>query len=64
MGSGEMKTVPVGVVSDLIKADVYFWARSWLLVILGSVPVAVAYAFLVEQRRLRPHRRRDEGLGR
>ena len=25
MGTGEMKTIPVGVVSDLIRADVYFW---------------------------------------
>jgi multiple sugar transport system permease protein len=48
MGSGEMKTVPVGVVSDLIRADVYFWGSLMAAGILGSVPVAVAYAFLVD----------------
>jgi multiple sugar transport system permease protein len=48
MGSGNMKTVPVGVVSDLIKADVYFWGSLMAAGILGSVPVAIAYAFLVD----------------
>jgi multiple sugar transport system permease protein len=48
MGSGNMKTVPVGVVSDLIRADVYFWGSLMAAGILGSVPVAVAYAFLVD----------------
>ena len=48
MGSGDMKTVPVGVVSDLIKADVYFWGALMAAGILGSVPVAAAYAFLVD----------------
>lgn len=48
MGSGDMKTVPVGVVSDLIKADVYFWGSLMAAGILGSAPVALAYAFLVD----------------
>jgi multiple sugar transport system permease protein len=48
MGSGDMKTVPVGVVSDLIRADVYFWGSLMAAGLLGSVPVAVAYAFLVD----------------
>jgi multiple sugar transport system permease protein len=48
MGTGDMKTVPVGVVSDLIRADLYFWGSLMAAGILGSVPVAVAYAFLVD----------------
>jgi multiple sugar transport system permease protein len=48
MGSGDMKTVPVGVVADLIRADVYFWGSLMAAGLLGSVPVAVAYAFLVD----------------
>lgn len=48
MGTGEMKTLPVGVVSDLIKADVYFWGSLMAAGILGSVPVAVAYSFFVD----------------
>ncbi len=48
MSSGEMKTVPVGVVTDLIRADVYFWGSLMAAGILGSVPVAVAYSFFVD----------------
>lgn len=48
MGTGEMKTVPVGVVSDLIKMDVYFWGPLMAAAVLGSVPVAIAYSFFVD----------------
>jgi multiple sugar transport system permease protein len=48
MGSGQMKTIPVGVVSDLIRADVYFWGSLMAAGILGSVPVALAYSFFVD----------------
>ncbi|TXG86330.1 MAG: carbohydrate ABC transporter permease [Thermomicrobiales bacterium] len=48
MGTGNMKTVPVGVVSDLIKADVYFWGPLMAAAVLGSVPVAIAYSFFVD----------------
>ena len=48
MGTGDMKTVPVGVVSDLIRADVYFWGSLMAAGILGSVPVAIAYSFFVD----------------
>ena len=48
MGTGDMKTVPVGVVSDLIRADVYYWGALMAAGILGSVPVAVAYSFFVD----------------
>ncbi len=48
MGTGDMKTVPVGVVSDLIRADVYQWGPLMAAGILGSVPVAIAYSFFVD----------------
>jgi multiple sugar transport system permease protein len=48
MSSGNMKTVPVGVVTDLIRADVYFWGSLMAAGILGSVPVAIAYSFFVD----------------
>ena len=48
MGSGDMKTIPVGVVSDRIRADVYFWGSLMAAGILGSVPVAIAYSFFVD----------------
>jgi multiple sugar transport system permease protein len=48
MGTGDMKTVPVGVVSDLIRSDFYFWGSLMAAGILGSVPVAIAYSFFVD----------------
>ena len=41
-------TVTVGVVADLIRADVYFWGSLMAAGILGSVPVAIAYSFFVD----------------
>ncbi len=48
MSSGSMKTIPVGVVSDLIKADVLFWGSLMAAAVLGSVPVAFLYSFFVK----------------
>jgi len=47
MASGTMKTIPVGTVSDLIKADVYQWGSLMAAGLLGSVPVAGIYSFFV-----------------
>ncbi|MEM7022269.1 MAG: carbohydrate ABC transporter permease [Pseudomonadota bacterium] len=46
--SPENKTVPVGVTSELIKGDVFFWGSLMAGALLGSVPVAVVYSFFVE----------------
>jgi len=48
MSSGPMKTIPVGVVSDLIKADVLFWGSLMAAAVLGSVPIAFLYSFFVK----------------
>ncbi len=48
MGSGHMKTISVGAVSDLIRADVYQWGPLMAAALLGSVPVAVLYSFFVD----------------
>lgn len=42
------KTVAVGTVSELIRADVYFWGELMAGALLGSVPVAIIYSFFVE----------------
>ena len=42
------KTVPVGVISELIAGDQYFWAELMAGALLGSVPVAIVYSFFVE----------------
>jgi multiple sugar transport system permease protein len=48
MSSGPMKTIPVGVVSDLIKADVLFWGSLMAAAVLGSFPIALLYSFFVK----------------
>jgi multiple sugar transport system permease protein len=42
------KTVPVGVISELIAGDQYFWAELMAGALLGSIPVAIIYSFFVE----------------
>ncbi len=42
------KTVPVGVVSELIKGDVFYWGELMAGALLGSIPVALIYSFFVE----------------
>lgn len=46
--SPEMKTIPVGVTSELIKGDVFFWGALMAGALFGSVPVAFVYSFFVE----------------
>ena len=48
LSSPEQKTVPVGVVSELIRGDVFFWGALMAGALLGSIPVAIAYSFFVE----------------
>ena len=48
MSSGDMKTIPVGVVSDMIKADTLFWGSLMASAVLGSVPIAFLYSFFVK----------------
>jgi multiple sugar transport system permease protein len=48
MSSADRKTVPVGVVSELIRGDVFFWGQLMAGALLGSVPVALVYSFFVE----------------
>ena len=44
----ELKTVPVGVHGQLALGDVYFWGKLMAASLLGSLPIAVIYAFLSE----------------
>jgi len=48
MSSADTKTVPVGVVSELIRGDIFFWGQLMAGALLGSIPVAVVYSFFVE----------------
>ena len=48
ISSSEVKTVPVGVVTELVEGDVYHWGPLMAGALLGSLPVAFVYSFFVE----------------
>jgi multiple sugar transport system permease protein len=48
LSSAEQKTVSVGVNSELVRGDVFFWGQLMAGALLGSVPVAFIYSFFVE----------------
>ena len=48
LSSSDQKTVPVGVVSELVRGDVFYWGPLMAGALLGSIPVALAYSFFVE----------------
>jgi multiple sugar transport system permease protein len=48
ISSSENKTVPVGVITELVEGDVYHWGALMAGALLGSIPVAVVYSFFVE----------------
>jgi len=48
ISSSEIKTLPVGVVTELVQGDVYQWGPLMAGALLGSLPVAFIYSFFVE----------------
>ena len=48
LSSSAQKTVSVGVVSELVRGDVFFWGALMAGALLGSIPVAIVYSFFVE----------------
>ena len=48
VASSEIKTVPVGVLTELVDGDVYHWGPLMAGALFGSIPVAVLYSFFVE----------------
>jgi multiple sugar transport system permease protein len=48
ISSTEQKTVPVGVLTELVEGDVYHWGSLMAGALLGSLPVAILYSFFVE----------------
>ena len=48
VSSSEVKTVPVGVITELVEGDVYHWGALMAGALLGSLPVAIIYSFFVE----------------
>ena len=48
LSSAEQKSVSVGVNSDLVRGDVFYWGQLMAGALLGSIPVAFIYSFFVE----------------
>ncbi|MBM3533231.1 MAG: carbohydrate ABC transporter permease [Alphaproteobacteria bacterium] len=48
ISSSENKTVPVGVLTQLVEGDVYHWGALMAGALFGSLPVAILYSFFVE----------------
>ena len=48
VSSSEIKTLPVGVVTELVEGDVYHWGALMAGALFGSLPVAYIYSFFVE----------------
>jgi multiple sugar transport system permease protein len=48
VSSSEIKTIPIGVVTELVEGDVYHWGSLMAGALLGSLPVAFVYSFFVE----------------
>ena len=48
ISASENKTVPVGVITELVEGDVYHWGSLMAGALIGSLPVAVMYSFFVE----------------
>ena len=46
--SSEDKTVPVGVLTELVRGDVYEWGALMAGALLGSLPVVLLYSFFVD----------------
>jgi multiple sugar transport system permease protein len=48
ISSTSNKTIPVGVLTELVEGDVYHWGSLMAGALLGSLPVAILYSFFVE----------------
>jgi multiple sugar transport system permease protein len=46
--SSENKTLPVGVLTELVRGDVYEWGSLMAGALLGSLPVVILYSFFVD----------------
>jgi multiple sugar transport system permease protein len=48
VSSGVNKTITVGVTSELIRGDIYFWGSLMAGGIIGALPIVVAYVFFLD----------------
>ncbi|MGO7646073.1 carbohydrate ABC transporter permease, partial [Rhizobium ruizarguesonis] len=46
--SSENKTIPVGVLTELVRGDVFEWGSLMAGALFGSLPVVILYSFSLE----------------
>ena len=46
--SSENKTVPVGVLTELVRGDIFEWGALMAGALFGSLPVVILYSFFVD----------------
>src|SRR5947199_9141887 len=44
----DVRTVPVGAITELIRGDVFYWGQLMAAALLGSIAVALIYSFFVD----------------
>ena len=48
LSSPQQKTIPIGVFTELVRGDVFYWGPLMAGALLGSIPVALVYSLFVE----------------
>jgi len=48
LAKSDVRTVPVGAITELIRGDVFYWGQLMAAALLGSIPVAIIYSFFVD----------------
>jgi multiple sugar transport system permease protein len=48
ISSSSRKTISAGVVTELIRGDVFYWGSLMAGVVVASIPVVIAFVFLMD----------------
>ncbi len=48
ISESSLRTVPIGVTTDLVRGDNFYWGPLMAGALLGSIPVALVYTFFVD----------------
>jgi multiple sugar transport system permease protein len=59
--SADQLVLPVGIITTLIKGDVFNWGQIMTGALLGAAPPLIIYAFLMDYYIAGHHRRRHQG---
>jgi multiple sugar transport system permease protein len=49
VSSSDQKTITLGVTTDLVRGDVFYWGELMAGALIAAVPVAIAYNFFLDR---------------